>query len=94
MTTATVTTDADGRASWTVPVPPAPGDYRVAPVPSLAAGRSPTTATSGCRAPRQLTEDDDGYDKYLELIAEKKTSSPARRRGSSFAAPSSTRRSW
>lgn len=76
VTTATVTTDADGRASWRVPVPPAPGDYRVR---ASAQSNGRTIAddsylwVTGVQEP---TEQDYGYDKYLELIAEKKTVRP------------------
>lgn len=75
VTTATVTTDADGRAAWTVPVPTMPGDYRVR-----------ASAQSGARTVAddrylwvpgaQRTDEDSSYDKYLELIAEKKTVQP------------------
>ena len=74
--TATVTTDADGRAAWPVPAPRAPGDYRVRASAASDGRRSPTTATSGCPEPDERTEDDDGFDKYLELIAEKQTMQP------------------
>ena len=76
VTTATVTTDADGRASWTVPVPSAPGDYRVRA--SAQSGGRTIADDSYLWVPgaQQLTEDDYGYDKYLELIAEKKSVQP------------------
>jgi hypothetical protein len=71
-----VTTDAEGRAQWQVPIPRIAGDYRVR-----------ASATSGGRAisddsylwvpgATEQTDEDYGYDRYLELIAEKKAVQP------------------
>lgn len=74
--TATVTTDADGRAAWTVPVPSAPGDYRVR-ASAQSEGRA-IADDSYLWVPgvQEQTEHDDRYDKYLELIPERKTVQP------------------
>ena len=76
VTTATVTTDAEGRAAWTVPVPQTPGDYRVRA--SAQSGARTVADDSYLWVPgaQQRTDEDYGSDKYLELIAEKKTVQP------------------
>jgi hypothetical protein len=76
VTTATVTTDADGRAAWTVPVPQTPGDYRVRASAQSGARTIADDSYLWVPGAQQRTDEDYGYDKYLELIAEKKTVQP------------------
>ncbi len=73
---ATITTDRDGRAAWVVPVPQVPGDYRVRASASVD-GRT-IADDSYLWVPGGAAEADDGYgyDRYLELIAEKRTVQP------------------
>ncbi len=70
---AEVSTDADGRATWTFKAPAAPGDYRIR-ASADANGRTVHDDTFVWVAgPQQSTGEDYGGDRYLELIAEKKT---------------------
>jgi uncharacterized protein YfaS (alpha-2-macroglobulin family) len=72
-----VTTDQSGRATWRIPVPHDPGDYRVRA--QADAGGRPITDDSylWVPGPRELSEeDDDRFDRYLELIPEKRTLAP------------------
>ncbi|MGE3958739.1 MAG: alpha-2-macroglobulin [Vicinamibacterales bacterium] len=70
---ADVTTDAEGRAQWTVPMPGDPGSYRVT-----------VTAASDDRTVREMTTiwvpgREDGFsegDRFLELIADRRTYQP------------------
>lgn len=73
---ATVTTDADGRAQWAVPVPEAAGDYRIRA--SAGAGGRTILDDSYLWVPgaQERTGEDDGFDRYLELIPEKRTLRP------------------
>jgi uncharacterized protein YfaS (alpha-2-macroglobulin family) len=73
---AVVTTDAEGRAQWQVPVPSAAGDYRVRA--SAESGGRTIGDDSYLWVPgaTEQTDEDYGFDKYLELIAEKKTVQP------------------
>jgi uncharacterized protein YfaS (alpha-2-macroglobulin family) len=74
---ASVTTDATGRATWSIPVPADAGDYRVR---AEAQERGRTIADDSylwVPGPRETSADDDyGFDRYLELIPEKRTLAP------------------
>ncbi len=72
----TVTTDAEGRATWSVPVPRVPGDYRIR-ASADSGGRAVTDDTYlWVPGVQEQTGEDVGYDKYLELIPEKRTVQP------------------
>ena len=77
ISSAAITTDATGRATWTVPVPRDAGDYRIR-VKAEEGGRA-VVDDSYLWVPglRELPTDDEyGFDRYLELIPEKRTLSP------------------
>jgi alpha-2-macroglobulin len=76
VTTAMVTTDTEGRASWTVPVPRVAGDYRVRASAQSGGRTIADDSYLWVPGPQERTDEDYGYDKYLELIAEKKTALP------------------
>ena len=76
VTASTVTTDAEGRASWAVPVPSTPGDYRVRATAESSGRTIVDDSYLWVPGAQERTDDDYGYDKYLELIAEKKTAQP------------------
>jgi alpha-2-macroglobulin len=70
-----VTTDADGRATWQVTLPQAAGDYRYRAVLNARGRRLGDTAyiwVPGAQAMQQT----DGYDRYLELIADQRSYTP------------------
>ena len=73
---AAVTTGEDGRAQWQVPVPDAPGDYRIRA--SATVGGRTIVDDSYLWVPGAAvqTDEDYGYDRYLELIAERRTLQP------------------
>ena len=70
-----VTTGADGRATWQVTVPEAPGSYRYRA--SVRTGDRRVGDTAYLWVPgRSDTAIDDGYDRYLELIADRRSYAP------------------
>lgn len=74
--TATVTTDANGDATWIVPTPQEPGDYRIR-ARAMENGRAIIDDTFVWRPGGSF--DEDGYDdtyRYLELIPERRTVAP------------------
>jgi uncharacterized protein YfaS (alpha-2-macroglobulin family) len=72
----TVTTDSEGRARWTVPVPSAAGDYRVRASADAGGRTIVDDSYLWVPGPTEHTRDDDGFDRYLELIPEKRTLRP------------------
>src|SRR5262245_25542654 len=76
VTTADVTTDAEGRAAWTFKAPPTPGEFRIR-VSAQSDDRTVRDETFvWVPGAQTYTEDDYGRDRYLELIPEKKTVAP------------------
>ncbi len=72
----TVTTDANGRATWTFTAPETAGDYRLR-ASADENGRAIVDDTYiWVPGPQQHTAEEYGHDRYLELIAEKKTVPP------------------
>ncbi len=87
-----VTTDAEGRASWTTTMPSPPGDYRFRA--SVNVGDRAIGDEAYVWVPGRLTqtEDRDYGDRYLELIADRRTYAPGDTahllvRGEEFEAP-------
>ncbi len=70
---AEVTTDADGRAAWTFTAPNAPGDYRLRASAKANGRRVKDESFVWVSGTVQSTSEDYGGDRYLELIADKKT---------------------
>lgn len=72
----TVTTDGEGRATWTFTAPAAPGDYRLRATSDDQGRQVADDTYIWVPGAGEVTEGDYRYDKYLELIAEKKTVQP------------------
>ena len=73
----TVTTDAAGRATWTIPVPTVAGDYRLRAAAEAGGRQILDDSYLWVPGPREMTaEEDYGFDRYLELIPEKRTLAP------------------
>ncbi len=68
-----VTTDADGRATWTFTAPGAPGDYRIRASADANGRMVRDDSFVWVSGAFQSTTEDYGGDRYLELIADKKT---------------------
>lgn len=69
-----VTTDADGRARWTTTAPREPGSYRVR-LTTSSEGRQVADLTS-IYVPGQSDDGFDDGDRFLELIADRRTYAP------------------
>lgn len=70
----TVTTDAEGRATWTATMPPESGSYRFrATTPS--AGRE-VTVNEFAFVPGRSDTSSESYDRVLELVADRKSYQP------------------
>jgi alpha-2-macroglobulin len=70
---AEVTTDAEGRATWTFTAPSAPGDYRMRASADVNGRMVKDDTFVWVSGALQSTSEDYGGDRYLELIADKKT---------------------
>jgi len=70
---AAVTTDGDGRATWTFTTPSAPGDYRIRASADANGRMVRDDSFVWVSGAFQSTSEDYGGDRYLELIADKKT---------------------
>lgn len=70
-----VTTDANGRATWSFKVPAEPGDYRVRAVVE-AAGRELRDETYFWVPGGDWTQEDFGGERYLELVADRRAYAP------------------
>ena len=77
VTSASVTTDTAGRATWSIPVPAHAGDYRVRAEARESGRIIADDSYLWVPGPREMSADDDyGFDRYLELIPEKRTLAP------------------
>jgi uncharacterized protein YfaS (alpha-2-macroglobulin family) len=77
LSSVSITTDATGRATWTVPVPGDAGDYRIRATAQESGRAIVDDSYLWVPGPRELTADEDyGFDRYLELIPEKRTLAP------------------
>ena len=73
----TVTTDAAGRATWAIPVPREAGDYRIRAAAASNSRQIVDDSYLWVPGPRETTAQEDyGFDRYLELIPEKRTLAP------------------
>jgi hypothetical protein len=69
-----VSTDADGRARWSAPVPQAAGSYRIRV--TAASGDRRVTDTASIWVPGRQDDQADDSDRLLELMADKRTYQP------------------
>jgi len=87
-----VTTDDQGRATWTTTVPAQPGDYRFRAAVAADDREISDTAHLWVPGPTQMTGGDEQEEHYLEIIADQKTYKPGDTarvlvRGEAFDAP-------
>lgn len=73
----TVTTDASGRATWAILVPREAGDYRIRAAAEANGRQVVDDSYLWVPGPREMSAQEDyGFDRYLELIPEKRTLAP------------------
>jgi uncharacterized protein YfaS (alpha-2-macroglobulin family) len=73
----TVTTDASGRATWAIPVPREAGDYRIRAAAEANGRQIVDDSYLWVPGSREMSaQEDSGFDRYLELIPEKRTLAP------------------